>query len=56
MQCPTYLSIDMRSASYLNINIPHPAYAVCLILAIIVELNAGGGALMKSSDAVISVA
>ena len=56
MQCPTYLLIDMRSASYLNINIPHHAHAVCLILAIIVELNVGGGAPMKFSYAVISVA
>ena len=49
------MPFDMHSISCLNINFPYPAYVVCLILAIIVELNACGGTLMKSSDAVISV-
>ena len=50
--CP----IDLHTTSCFNINIPHPAYVVCLKLAIIVELNACGGTLMKFSDAAISVA
>ena len=48
------MPFDMHSTSCLNINFPHPAYVVCPILAIIVELNACGGTLMKSSGAVIS--
>ena len=48
--------IDLHSTSRFNINIPHSAYVVCLILAILVELNARGGTLMKFSDAAISVA